>query len=192
VSHRPVLRAALGSLSERMVRLMRKRVRLGIVGAAGSLVVALVVLAVGLLTGGHDGVSAKPLPRGGLVAVPEAPAVLNRPAVLKTLNGVRAAIKVPALARSGCLDAAAATLAESFDTDAIPTSAPSMCGRMDWGWVAGSDRSGAQQANAAYGRTPAGPSPLISKTVKHLGLAVGPRRQSGVLTGYVLVWVVSA
>jgi len=147
---------------------------------------------VGLLTGGHDGVSAEPLPRGGLVAVLEAPAVLNRPAVLKTLNGVRAAIRVPALVRSGCLDAAAATLAMSLNTGVIPTSAPNTCGRIDWGWVAGSDRSGAQQAKAAYGRIPAGPSPWIGKTAKHLGLAVGPRRESGVLTGYVLVWVVAA
>jgi hypothetical protein len=33
---------------------------------------------------------------------------------------------------------------------------------------------------------------LLGKTARHLGLAVGPRRESGVLTGYALVWVVSA
>jgi hypothetical protein len=60
---------------------------------------------------------------------------------------------------------------------------------VQWGWVAGKDWTGAQQARVAYGRTPAGPSPLIGKSVRQLGLALGP--QSGVLTGYVLVWVVS-
>jgi hypothetical protein len=171
---------------------MGGRLRLGVVGVAGLTVVALVVVAVGLLSGGRQGAGAKPLPRGGLVAVADRPAALNRPAVLKAFDGPRAEVKAPALMPSGCLDGVAATLVASLNTDAIPTSAPSPCGQVQWGWVAGSDRSGAQQARAAYGRTPAGPSPLVSKTAGHLGLAVGPRRQSGVLTGYVLVWVVSA
>jgi hypothetical protein len=171
---------------------MRGWVRLGIVGLAGCAVVALVVLAVPLLCGDRQGVAAKPLPHGPLVAVAEAPAVLNRPVVLKTFNQVRGETKAPALTRSSCLDGVADTLVASLNAGAIPTSAPNTCGRIDWGWVAGSDRSGVQQAKAAYGRTPTGPSPLIGKTAKHLGLAVGPRWESGVLTGYVLVWVVAA
>jgi hypothetical protein len=181
----------LGSLAKGDGRLTGSKAQFGILAAAGVLM-ALVVLAVGLVTGGRDGVSAKPLPRGSLVAVPEAPAVLNRPAVVRTFDGVRGEIKAPALTPSGCLDGVAASLAGSLNTDAIPASAPSTCARIDWGWVAGADPTGALQAQAAYGHTPTGPSPLIGKTAKHLGLAVGPRRESGVLTGYVLVWVVYA
>jgi hypothetical protein len=171
---------------------MGGRLRLGVVGVAGLTVVALVVVAVGLLSGGRQGAGAKPLPRGGLVAVADRPAALNRPAVLEAFGGPRAEVKAPALAGSGCLDAAAGSLVASFDAGTVPSSVPTTCGRNEWGWVAGGDRSGAQQARAAYGRTPSGPSPLVGKTARHLGLAVGPRRQSGVLTGYVLVWVVSA
>jgi hypothetical protein len=171
---------------------MAAKVRLGIVGAAALVVVALVVMAVQVLTGRHDSVSAKPLPRGALVAVPDSPAALNRPGAVKTLNGIRAEIKAPALAGSACLDGVAASLAGSFNTGTVPNSAPGTCGRIDWGWVAGADPTGIKQAKAAYGRTPTGPSPLIGKTAKHLGLAVGPRRESGVLTGYVLAWVVAA
>jgi hypothetical protein len=145
-----------------------------------------------MLTGVHAGVSAKPLPRGVLVTVPDKPAVLNRTAVVKTLDGVRADIKVPALSASACLDGVARWLAASLNTGAVPTTTPATCGHLDWGWVAGTDATGKQQANAAYGRTPTGPSPLIAKSGRHLGLAVGPRRESGALTGYVLVWVVSA
>jgi hypothetical protein len=171
--------------------LMGAKVRLRILAAAGVLM-ALVALSVGLVIGGRDGVSAKPLPRGSLVAVPDKPAVLNRPVVVKSFNSVRAEVKAPALTRSGCLDTAAASLAASFGWGAVPTMAPTTCGRIDWGWVAGVDRTGAAQARAAYGRTPSGPSPLVGKAARHLGLAVGPRRESGTLTGYVLVWVVSA
>jgi hypothetical protein len=124
--------------------------------------------------------------------VPDKPAVLNRPVVVKSFNSVRAEVKAPALTRSGCLDTAAASLAGSFGAGAVPTSAPSVCGRVDWGWVAGVDRTGAAQARAAYGRTPSGPSPLLGKSARCLGVALGPRRESGTLTGYVLVWVVSA
>jgi hypothetical protein len=94
---------------------------------------AAVVVGIGLPTGGHHSVWAKPLPRGGLLAVPDNPAALDRPAVVKTFDGVRGQIKVPALARSGCLDAAARSLAASFNTDVIPASAPSTCGHVDWG-----------------------------------------------------------
>jgi hypothetical protein len=80
--------------------LMAARVRLGIVGAAALVVVALVVMAVQVLTGRQDSVSAKPLPRGGLVAVPDNPAALNRRGVVKTLDGIRAEVKAPALAGS--------------------------------------------------------------------------------------------
>jgi hypothetical protein len=171
--------------------MMGSKVQLVILAVAGALM-ALVVLTVALLTGGQDGVSAKPLPRGSLVAVPDKPAVLNGPAVVTAFNGVRGEIKAPALTRSDCLDGVAATLAGSFNTGAVPNSAPTGCGRIDWGWAAGTDPTGKQQAQAAYGRTATGPSPLIGKTARHLGLAVGPRRASGTLTGYVLVWVVSA
>jgi hypothetical protein len=171
---------------------MAARVRLGIVGAAALVVVALVIMAVQVLTGRHHSVSAKPLPRGALVAVPDNPAALNRPGAVKTLGGIRAEIKAPALAGSACLDGVAASLAGSFNNGTVPSSAPGTCGRIDWGWVAGADPTGIKQANAAYGRTPTGPSPLIGKVARHLGLAVGPRRVSGTLTGYVLVWVVSA
>jgi hypothetical protein len=171
---------------------MAARVRLGIVGAAPLVVVALVVMAVQVVTGRHDSVSAKPLPRCALVAVTDRPAVLNRPAVMKTVNGVRVGVKDAALTRAFCLDGVARSLAASFNTGAVPTTTPATCGHVGWGWVAGTDATGRQQANAAYGRTPSGPSPLIGKTAKHLGLAVGPRRVSGVLTGYVLVWVVAA
>jgi hypothetical protein len=167
---------------------MRRWTRLGIVALAALTVLALVLLAVGPLAGGRDSVSAKPLPRGGLVAVPDRPAALNRPAVVKSFNGVRAEVKAaPALTRSGCLDTAAASLAASFSGGAVPTSAPSVCGRVDWGWVAGVDQTGAAQARAAYGRTPSGPSPLVGKSARCLGVALGPRRESGTLTGYVLV-----
>ena len=170
---------------------MRTRIQLGILAAAG-VVVALVVLAVALLSGGQDGASAKPLPRGSLVAVPDKPALLNRPAVVRAFNGVRGEIKAPALTPSSCLDGVAAGLAGSFNTGTVTSSAPTGCGRIDWGWVAGSDPTGKQQAQVAYGRTPTGPSPLTGRGAKHLGLVVGPRRESGTLTGYVLVWVVSA
>jgi hypothetical protein len=171
---------------------MGGRLRLGVVGVAGLTVGALVVVAVGMVTGRHDSVSAKPLPRGGLVAVPERSAVLNGPAVLKAFGGVRGVVKAPPLTRSGCLDTAATSLASSFNSGTVATTASTGCGRVDWGWVAGNDPTGAQQAKAAYGRTATGPSPLLGKTVRYLGLAVGPRRESGVLTGFVLVWVVSA
>jgi hypothetical protein len=170
---------------------MGAKVRRRILAAAGVLM-ALVALTVGLVIGGRDGLSAKPLPRGSLVAVPDKPAVLNRPAVVKTFDGVRAEVQAPALARSDCLDAAAGSLAASFGGGAVPTMAPTTCGRADWGWVAGVDRTGAAQARAAYGRTPTGPSPLVGKAARRLGVALGPRRASGTLTGYVLVWVVSA
>ena len=171
---------------------MRGWVRLGIVGLAGCAVVALVVLAVQLLCGDGLHATAKPLPRGPLVAVADKPAALNRPAVVTTVDGVRADLKLPALSASACLDGLARSLAALFHTGAVPTRAPATCGRVDWGWVAGTDATGRQQANAAYGRTPSGPSRLIAKSARHLGLAVGPRRESGVLTGYVLVWVVAA
>jgi hypothetical protein len=118
--------------------------------------------------------------------------VLNRPAVVKTVDGVRADLKLPALSASACLDGVARSQAALFNAGAVPTTAPATCGQVDWGWVAGADPSGAAQARATYGRTPSGPSPLIAKSARRLGLAVGPRRASGVLTGYVLVWVVAA
>jgi hypothetical protein len=90
-------------------------------------------------------VSAKPLPRGGLVAVPEQSAVLNGPAVLKTFDGVRGVVKAPPLTRSGCLDTAATSLAASFNGGTVVTTAP---------------------------------TGLIGEP-RHLGLAVGPRRESG-------------
>jgi hypothetical protein len=77
-------------------------------------------------------------------------------------RGVRDGVKAPPLTRSGCPDRAATSLAASFNTGTVATTAPT------------------------------GPSPLLGKTARHLGLAVGPRRESGVLTGYALVWVVSA
>jgi len=160
--------------------------------AAAGVLMALVVLTVGLVIGGRDGASAKPLPRGAMVAVPDKPAVLNRPAVVKSFDGVRAEVKAPALTRSGCLDSVAGSLAGSFGGGAVPTNAPSVCGRVDWVWVAGVDRTGAAQARAAYGRTPTGPSPLVGKAARRLGVALGPRRESGALTGYALVWVVPA
>jgi hypothetical protein len=171
---------------------MPRWIRFGIVGVAACAVAVLVVLAVGMLTGVHAGVSAKPLPRGVLLSVPDKPAVLNRPAVEKKLDGVRAEIKLPAMSVSACLDGVARSLAASFNTGAVPTTTPATCGHVDWGWVAGADPTGAQQAGAAYGRTPTGPSPLVAKSARRLGLAVGPWRESGVLTGYVLVWVVAA
>jgi hypothetical protein len=170
---------------------MGAKVQFGVLAVAGVLM-ALVVLSVGLLTGGRDGVSAKPLPRGSLVALPDKPAVLNGPAVVTAFNGVRGEIKAPALTRSSCLDGVAVTLAGSFNTGTVPSSAPTGCGRIDWGWVAGTDPTGKREAQAAYGRTATGPSPLIGRAAKHLGLAVGPRHESGTVTGYLLVWVVSA
>jgi hypothetical protein len=95
-------------------------------------------------------------------------------------RGVRGVVKAPPLTRSGCLDTAATSLASSFNSGTVATTAPTGCGWVDWGWVAGSDPTGAQQAKAAYGRTATGPSPLLGKTARYLGLAVGPRRESGV------------
>jgi hypothetical protein len=142
-----------------------------------------------LVMRGGGAAGARSLPRGPVVSVPNHPSVLARAAVVTTLNRARGQAKVPVLARSRCLERAAASLVGSFGSGRTPTAAPGGCGPVQWGWVAGKDWTGAQQARVAYGRTPAGPSPLIGKSVRQLGLALGP--QSGVLTGYVLVWVVS-
>jgi hypothetical protein len=175
-------------------RLRSALVRSGVLAAAGVLltlvVVGLVVVSGGGVSAGP--VSAGPVPRGGLVAVPQRPAVLDRSAVMKTVDGVRGAVAAAALTGSVCLDGVAGALAGAFDAGAVPGSAPSGCGRVEWGWVAGSDPTGRQQVRAVFGRTATGASPLIGPAAGRVGLALGPRRESGVLTGFVLVWVVAA
>ena len=177
------------TVERRCGRVRRALVRLGVLAAAG---VLLALVVVGLVPVGGGGVSARPVPRGGLVAVPQRTVVLDRSAVMRVLDGVRGAVTAAAFTGSGCLDGVAGALAASFGAGSLPSAAASGCGRVEWGWVAGSDPTGRQQAHAAFGRTAAGASPLIDTTARRVGLAVGPRRESGVLTGYVLVWVVSA
>jgi hypothetical protein len=75
--------AVLGSAERRAVGVRRARAELGILAVAG-VVMAAVVAGIGLLTGGQDSMLAKPSPRGGLVAVPDKPAALNRPPLVKT------------------------------------------------------------------------------------------------------------
>jgi hypothetical protein len=76
------------------------KVQLGTLAAAGVLM-TLLVLTIGLLTGGGDSVSAKQLPRGSVVVAPDKPAVLNRPVVVKTVNDLLGHITEAAVASSG-------------------------------------------------------------------------------------------
>ncbi|NYE96238.1 hypothetical protein FHU41_002488 [Psychromicrobium silvestre] len=155
-----------------------------------------VVLAITVLTacssmGGGSAVTS--LPRGTIVpvAASDQPIVVDRAGVKKVLAGVRSGLARKPLADSACLDTLAAGLAGPFDQGAVPTTVPSSCGSVQWGWVAGSDPSGVGQAKAAYGSTQTGSSPLLGKDAGHLGFALGPHREDGIITGYVLVWVIS-
>jgi hypothetical protein len=64
---------------------------------------AAVVAGIALLTGGQDGVSAKPSPRGGLVAVPDKPAALNRPPLVKTWPAPKVVPPANTVPGSGCV-----------------------------------------------------------------------------------------
>jgi hypothetical protein len=127
--------------------------------------------------------------RGAPVRVDRGPARLDRAASLRAVGSVRRGAHLPAVSGSSCLDAAAARLVAEFARGAVPTSGVGGCGSA-WGWVAGSDPSGAEMARAVVTRPAGGGrSPFASRVWRHVGVAVGRRVVAGVPTGYVLVWV---
>lgn len=154
---------------------------LAAVFAAGGVLLAGAVLA----APGTDG-------RGALATIAPRSGGLDAAAALASVNRMRGEAHGQALLASSCLDQAAAQTVAVFSSGATPATAPSGCGPVQWGWVAGTDATGAQMLRSAYGATPTGESPLVGKGAARVGFAVGPRRVSGALTGYVLVWVVSA
>ena len=159
-------------------------------------VVVLVCTAAGVVlfasAGGGDRAAGAPASVAPSAVTVDASAMVDRAPVLAVVNRVRTEVGAAPLDVSACLTGVAGELASAFGGGSVPTSAPSSsCGPVRWGWVAGADRSGLAQANSAYGRGPSGPSPLIDKSARHVGLALARRNAAGSPAGYVLVWAVT-
>jgi hypothetical protein len=160
-------------------------------------VVAAACVAVGVLLVllSHAPTAAAPLPRGSAVTVPDRPPALDASAVLARLNKIRKEAGLPALTESACLDAVAGSAAPR-DPYASSSAAPSLstagC-RADvrTGWASGTDPSGVQMVAAALTREPSGPSPLLGRSARAMGLALVPQHDGSSLTGYALCWAVA-
>ena len=163
----------------------------GLLGA-GALVVALVVMLAGSGdASAHAPGRGAPVTQAPLSARAAAAARFSPVRAMAELNRIRTEVHVPRLAAEPCLEHVAARTAAAFAAGQNPARAAAGCAWSGWGWVAGTDASGRQMVTAALGRGPAGPSVLVGRAAHHVGFAVGPRRAGGVLTGYVLVWVIS-
>jgi hypothetical protein len=167
-----------------------------VVGIATVVAVCLTVAVIVLLRTGAR-TSAAPLPRGGVVTVPDRPPALNADTVRSQLNGVRKEAGLPALQRSSCLDGVAASAAPAdpstpASANASRHASASGCGAHPrTGWISGADRTGTQMVAAALTRQPSGPSPLLDRSARHIGLALVPQHAGSALTGYALCWAVS-
>lgn len=182
-------------------RLRRGRV-LGVVVVG--VVAAAVAVAVVLASRGGES-DAKPLGRGAPAALASSaaavPPALDPAAALASVNATREAIAVGALAPSPCLDAAAAATAAGFADGAVPDRLAAAPGceagagpsSVRWGWVSGSDPTGAAQLLAAFARGASGPPGLVAADARYVGLSLDRQSDSaGRMTGFVLVWAVSA
>lgn len=144
--------------------------------------------------------AAAPTGRGAVAALPDRPAALNGPAVTSALNALRTQAQSKALTSDHCLDGLAQSYAEAISAagagPAPVTLAPrdtGTCGAatVRFGWAAGADVTGVDQARAAVVPMAGEASPLVSGTFARLGTGMAVRRVRGQVTGYVLAWVVA-
>ena len=165
----------------------RRRV---LIAAAGLVVALAAVLAVT----GFGGSAHSPPKRGRLLtlSVTAHPLHVDEVAISRHVARIRKAVHAPAVVKSTCLDQLAAAAVRRFAAGEVPTRLGAGCGPTQWGWVAGSDPTGVEQAKAALARPAAYTSPLIDSSMRSLGYAMGRQVISGQATGYVLVWVVGA
>lgn len=183
-----------GRVSVRVLRLLA-----GLAVLIGAAIVASVLIGDGRAS------QARTPGRGEPVALPSAVAALapalDPQAAVAPANAIRGEAAVGALSASECLDAAAAATAAQFVRGATPDRLAAVAGcdigagpgAVRWGWVSGADPTGAAQLRGAWGRGLTGPSALAAPEVARIGLSLAKQTDAaGRVTGFVLVWAVSA
>jgi hypothetical protein len=174
---------------------------LGILAVAGGLL-ALVVVGLVLVSGGDEGVSARPLP--SVVVLPDRPAAMDRAAVARAVSPVRRAVKAAPLRPSGCLDRAASEYAAQVadvlaarltaptrTSPVLPSAAATAAGcpgSVRAGFVVGPDASGVAQTRVSFGTAdgnPAHRSGLLDPASRQVGYGVAVERVRGKVAGYV-------
>jgi len=169
--------------------------------AGAGFAAVVVVVAVVALTGSSSAAASGSAAGGqGIITISSRAVAVDKAVVLGAVNAMRTAVASPpaALQFSPCTAAAAAAYAAAViaapqlnapASVAVPTvCAAEKITQLRFGWVQGTDPTGAQMAKVLTVDPGPGGSPLLSHSSTAVGFDLVARRSPAGLTGYVLAW----